>query len=263
MEGISLPKFLLLNKMSFLVLLTIYPLYRQGEGLQRLPVQWMHLLVPVLENIWTLFFVVWGQNLTVQSAFFHAWFLGVFRKSNVFPERLVVSSFRKARRKPPPGTCLAQGADFLFVCWGEALSIDKTSKSRTRNRRLAFLFVQYEFSRFKFLKDLFINNVFFSQPKRICTSPYFCILKWRRDGVKDGRIIFMVTEKIKREEQNHGKMHDRKREFGERIEKNNLIFSKKFDCFMVQSAKNRMGMGVCELFCMCRKNRKKVLTSRG
>lgn len=39
MEGISLPKFLLLNKMSFLVLLTIYPLYRQGEGLQRLPVQ--------------------------------------------------------------------------------------------------------------------------------------------------------------------------------------------------------------------------------
>ena len=31
MEGISLPKFLLLNKMSFLVLLTIYPLYRQAE----------------------------------------------------------------------------------------------------------------------------------------------------------------------------------------------------------------------------------------
>lgn len=31
MEGISLPKFLLLNKMSFLVLLPIYSLYRQAE----------------------------------------------------------------------------------------------------------------------------------------------------------------------------------------------------------------------------------------
>lgn len=39
MEGISLPKFLLHNKISFLVSLLIYPLYRQGEGLQRLPVQ--------------------------------------------------------------------------------------------------------------------------------------------------------------------------------------------------------------------------------
>lgn len=67
----------------------------------------------------------------------------------------------------------------------------------------------------------------------------------------------MVTEKIKREKQNHEKMHDRKREFGERIEKNNLIFSKKFDCFMVQSAKNRMGMGVCELFACVGKTEKK------
>lgn len=126
-----------------------------------------------------------------------------------------------------------------------------------------FCLFDMNFHVLNFWKIIFVNTLFFSQPKRICTSPYFYTLKWRRDGVKDGRIIFMVTENIKREEQNHGKMHDRKREFGERIEKNNLIFSKKFDCFMVQSAKNRMGMGVCELFCMCRKNRKKVLTSRG
>ena len=150
-----MPKFLLHNKISFLVSLLIYPLYRQGEGLQRLPVQWMHLLVPVLENIWTLFFVVWGQNSTVQSAFFPAWFFESFPGIDMFPEKLVVSSFRKARRKPPPGTCLAQGADFLFVCWGEALFIDKTSRSRTRSCRWAFLFVRYEFSRFKFLKDHF------------------------------------------------------------------------------------------------------------
>lgn len=37
----------------------------------------------------------------------------------------------------------------------------------------------------------------------------------------------MVTENIKREEQIYGKMHDRKREFGERIQKNNSIFFKK------------------------------------
>lgn len=35
------------------------------------------------------------------------------------------------------------------------------------------------------------------------------------------------------------------------------FFSKKFDCFMVQSAKNRMGMGVCELFACVGKTEKK------
>lgn len=155
MEGISLPKFLLLNKMSFLVLLPIYPLYRQAEDYSDYrfseSIHWSL----YWKNIRLLFFVVWGQNSTVQSAFFPAWFFESFPGIDMFPEKLVVSSFRKARRKPPPETCLAQGADFLFVCWGEALFIDKTSRSRTRSCRWAFLFVRYEFSRFIFLKDYF------------------------------------------------------------------------------------------------------------
>ena len=37
------------------------------------------------------------------------------------------------------------------------------------------------------------------------------------------------------------------------------FFSKKFDCFMVQSAKNRMGMGVCELFLHVSEKQKKSI----
>lgn len=72
MEGISLPKFLLLNKMSFLVLLPIYPLYRQAEDYSDYrfseSIHWSL----YWKNIWILFFVVWGQNSTVQSVFFPA-----------------------------------------------------------------------------------------------------------------------------------------------------------------------------------------------
>ena len=155
MEGISLPKFLLLNKMSFLVLLPIYPLYRQAEDYSDYRFS---------ESIhWSLYWKIYGPCSSSSGAkiwrykapFSMPDSLRVFRELNMFPEKLVVSSFRKARRKPPPGTCLAQGADFLFVCWGEALFIDKTSRSRTRSCRWAFLFVRYEFSRFKFLKDHF------------------------------------------------------------------------------------------------------------
>ena len=67
----------------------------------------------------------------------------------------------------------------------------------------------------------------------------------------------MVTEKIKREEQNHGKMHDRKREFGERIEKNNLIFQKNLTALWFSPQKTAWEWGFASFFACVGKTEKK------